>query len=242
MERKKDDIFGSPLEKIVDFKFDEKVANVFEDMLHRSIPGYSTVINMIGMFAGKYAIDGSNIYDLGCSLGAASFAMQKKIEKKAVNIIAVDNSDHMIKRAKEFDAMNKSSNIKFICDDILNIDFQNASIVVLNFTLQFIPLHIREILLQKIYDGMLEGGALILSEKISFEDHPLEERQIDRYYYFKRLNGYSEMEISQKREALENVLIPETLSTHFDRLKKVGFTTCDLWFQCFNFSSIIAEK
>lgn len=242
MKNKKDRIFNTPLEEIVDFKFDEKVANVFEDMLHRSIPGYSTIINMIGMFGGNYAKEGTNVYDLGCSLGAASFAVQNKTADRNVNIIAIDNSPHMIERAKAFDQKNNLKNIEFVCDDVMNVNFQNASLVISNFTLQFIPVEQRETLLKRIYDGMVDGGVLVISEKISFEDKSLEERQVDRYYNFKRLNGYTEMEISQKREALENVLIPETIDTHFNRFKRAGFSNYDIWFQCFNFTSMIAEK
>jgi len=242
MKRNKDDIFNSPLEKIVDFKFDEKVANVFEDMIQRSIPGYATIINMIGMYAGQYVKTATNVYDLGCSLGAASFAMRNKIKEKDVRIIAVDNSPQMIKRAKELNENSGEPPIEFLCDDILNIEISNSSMVVLNFTLQFIPLNLRSQLLGIIFEGLNDGGILILSEKISFDDKDLENRQIDRYYNFKRLNGYSELEISQKRDALENVLIPESLETHFKRLRDAGFNQVDLWYQCFNFTSVIAVK
>jgi len=242
MEKKKDEIFNSPLDKIVDFKFDEKVANVFEDMIQRSIPGYATIINMVGMYAGRYAQPHSNIYDLGCSLGAASFAMRQKVSQPGVKIISVDNSKHMIKRAEELNSLYESENVEFICGDILNVDIKNASAAVLNFTLQFIPLAERTPLLKKIYDGLNENGILILSEKIAFENPEIEKRQTERYYNFKRLNGYSELEISRKRDALENVLIPETLSTHTERLTAAGFKSADVWYQCFNFISMIAHK
>ncbi len=241
MERKKDDIFNSPLGKIIDFKFDEKVANVFEDMIQRSIPGYATIINMIGMFAGHYSKPNTNVYDLGCSLGAASFAMSNKISFDTTRIIAVDNSKDMINRAKSI-AGDSREKIEFICADLQDVKIKNASIVVLNFTLQFIDLKLRQQIINNIYKGLNEGGILILSEKIKFEQEELNIRQTERYYNFKRLNGYSELEISQKRDALENVLIPETLSSHYDRLKNAGFKYIDQWYQCFNFISIIAEK
>jgi len=83
---------------------------------------------------------------------------------------------------------------------------------------------------------------MILSEKICFEDSRLEELQTHMYYNFKRLNGYSELEISQKRTALENVLIPDTINAHHQRMKQAGFSTSTVWFQCFNFVSLIALK
>lgn len=243
MMKTKDTIYNSPLNEIVDFKFDDRVANVFEDMLNRSIPGYSTVISIIGMLTKSYIKSNSNCYDLGTSLGAAALSMRHNISVSNCSIIAVDFSQSMINRAGELITKEESNiPVKLICDDIRNIKFENASIVVLNYTLQFIPPEDREKLISDIYKGMLEGGILILSEKIKFEDPKENERQIENYHEFKRLNGYSDLEISQKREALENVLIPETIEIHKTRLLNAGFANADKWYQCFNFISMIAQK
>ncbi len=240
---KKDTVFKEPVEKIVDFNFDEKVADVFEDMLRRSIPGYSTIISIIGMLTKFHAKAGTNLYDLGSSLGAASLVMQKNIDVPDCKIIAVDNSEPMIKRCEEIIKNGKyQTPIELICADVMDIEIENASIVVLNFTLQFIPLELRNKLIEKIYKGLLPQGILILSEKISFDDEELNKRQIERYHKFKKFHGYSDLEISAKREALENVLIPETLDSHFSRLYRARFTHVDLWYQLFNFASIIAIK
>jgi len=240
---KKDKIFDNPINSIVDFKFDEKVANVFEDMLHRSIPGYATIISTTGILTKLYAKPGTNFYDLGSSLGASSLSMQQNITHPNCKIIAVDNSEAMIQRSRELLERSESSiPIELVCDDIRNIKIHNASVVVLNYTLQFIEPETRGVIIQKIYDGLNKDGILILSEKVVFEDAELNERQIKRYYDFKRLNGYSELEISQKRNALENVLIPETPDRLIGRLNKAGFSKSDIWFQLFNFISIVAEK
>ncbi len=240
---KKDNIYDNPINRIVDFKFDEKVANVFEDMLKRSIPGYATIISTTGMLTKLYAKPNSNFYDLGSSLGASALSMQQNISYPNCKIIAVDNSEAMIKRSKELLSKSKSlTPIELICDDIRNIRIENASVVVLNYTLQFIEPETREIIIQNIYDGLNSGGILILSEKVVFQDEEFNERQVKRYYDFKRLNGYSQLEISQKRNALENVLIPETPEQLLSKLDNAGFTTSDIWFQQFNFISIIAEK
>ncbi|VAX19573.1 tRNA (cmo5U34)-methyltransferase, partial [hydrothermal vent metagenome] len=181
--------------------------------------------------------------DLGSSLGASSLSMQQNIAYPNCKIIAVDNSAAMIKRSRELLKRSEASTpIDLVCDDIRNIKIENASVVVLNYTLQFIEPETRGIIIQKIYDGLNDGGILILSEKVVFEDVELNERQIRRYYDFKRLNGYSDLEISQKRNALENVLIPETPEQLIGRLDKAGFITSDIWFQLFNFISIVAEK
>ncbi len=240
---KKDTVFQEPVDKVVDFTFDEKVADVFEDMLRRSIPGYSTIISIIGMLAKFHAKPESNLYDLGTSLGAASLVMQKNISVEGCKIIAVDNSLPMINRCREIIENKKYlTPIELVCADVMDVEIKNASIVVLNFTLQFIPLEYRNKLIEKIYNGLLPEGILILSEKISFDDEDLNNRQIQRYHNFKKFNGYSDLEISAKRDALENVLIPETLDTHFSRLYRARFTHVDLWYQLFNFASIIATK
>lgn len=241
-EPKQDRIYASerPLQ---DFVFDEKVADVFTDMINRSVPGYATIISMIGMLADRYCTPGSAAYDLGCSLGGAALAMTHHISHKDYQLIAVDNSAAMIERfQKALDTRQDSNNIQLVCADLDDIEIRNASVVVLNFTLQFIAQEKRAGLIRKIYDGMQPGGILILSEKIRFDDAHLNELLIDMYHQFKQVQGYSQLEISQKRSALENVLIPETIAAHKSRMQEAGFRSCDTWFQCFNFASMVAFK
>lgn len=241
--RKKDNIYAGSLGEIVDFKFDSEVAGVFEDMLNRSIPGYASIISTIGMLTKLYAKPDTNYYDLGSSLGAASLSMRRNIEHAGCRIIAVDNSEAMIKRSRELiDKDNSGIPVDLLCEDIRNVTISNASVVVLNFTLQFISPDERNSVTQSIYNGLNPGGLLVLSEKVIFEDEKMNERQVKRYHEFKRLNGYSDTEINRKKEALENVLIPDTQEEHFERLSRCGFTTYDIWHQLFNFISIVAEK
>jgi tRNA (cmo5U34)-methyltransferase len=239
----KDKIFKDPLYQVVDFEFDNKVANVFEDMLKRSIPGYSAIISAVGMLTKIYSQPNSNYYDLGSSLGASAMAMRRNITHQNCKVIAVDNSQAMVNRSKDIIEMDNSSiPIDIFCNDIRNYKIENAAVVVLNYTLQFISPKNRDKIIQNIFNGMKDGGILILSEKIIFEDESLNKRQISRYHNFKRLNGYSDIEISKKKEALENVLIPDTIETHKKRLFNSGFKTADVWHQTFNFISIVAEK
>lgn len=226
-----------------EFVFDDKVAAVFQDMINRSVPGYATIISMIGTLAERYVQPGSNIYDLGCSLGAASLAMRHHLGERDCRIIAVDNSESMITRCRK--VMDEDSGkvpVELICDDLFNVEVTGASMVVLNFTLQFIPLEQRLSLLQRIHDGLVPGGLLVLSEKIRFADSDLDELFIELHHQFKRSQGYSEMEVSRKRAALENVLLPETIPTHEARFRDAGFASFDVWFQCFNFTSMVAIK
>tara|TARA_B110000503_G_scaffold31615_1_gene51133 strand:+ start:15899 stop:16660 length:762 start_codon:yes stop_codon:yes gene_type:complete len=230
------------------FAFDDQVAGVFEDMINRSVPGYSTIISMIGVLAERYCGAGSTIYDLGASLGGASFAVAQQLPHDDYRIIAIDNSEAMTSRlSAKLAALGEiggkeTSRIECRHEDLRDSKIEDASMVILNFTLQFIEPAARETLMRKIYDGMRPGGLLIISEKIQFPDPALNELFIDLYHRFKETQGYSKLEISQKRAALENVLIPETLAAHRERLNGAGFHSVDTWFQCFNFASMVAFK
>lgn len=241
-----DNIFAAPRGAIEPFRFDERVVNVFPDMIRRSVPGYATIIDMIGILAARYAKADTDLLDLGCSLGAASFAMASTVRVPNCHIRAVDNSAAMIEQARQLlSAVDRRSPVivDFIEQNLEDVAWQRpASMAVLNFTLQFIPLAQREALLARIATTLVPGGALVLSEKICYPDAAEEALQQSLYYAFKANNGYSQMEISQKREALENVLVPETIEAHRERLLRVGFSDVRLWYRCFNFCSILAIK
>jgi len=238
-----DNLYAEYNERIAKFVFDDKVVAVFDDMIRRSVPGYGDSIAMSMVFAEKYVQPNSNCYDLGCSLGASTLAMRKGIKKEGCRIIAVDNSPAMANRCRDIAAQDISDvPVDVVNADIKDIAISNASLVVLNYTLQFVPPTGRDALIKKIYDGMLPGGCLLLSEKIAFSDEREQQFQIDMHHSFKRLNGYSATEISQKRTAIENVLIPDTLNKHRERLAVGGFEKTILWFQCFNFVSLAAFK
>ncbi len=239
----KDLIFSNKQSQIKDFAFDEQVVEVFPDMISRSVPGYNTIINTIGNLSQAYAKENSNIYDLGCSLGAATLSMKKSITTPNCFIIGIDNSPAMVERCKmHVNAFKGESNVEIREGNILEADITNASMVVLNFTLQFIEPDTRQLLIQKIYNGMNKGAILVLSEKLEAVDNTCNELLIDLHHNFKRANGYSELEIAQKRTALENVMRPDTMETHHSRLSQAGFTQFTQWFQCFNFMSLVAIK
>ncbi len=221
------------------FTFDDTVASVFADMIARSVPGYGQTLQMVELLSHQYAQEDSNLYDLGCSLGAATMALRRGCRDRSCNVIGIDNSEAMVSRCKE---QLKDENVDIRCQDILDVKIENGSVVVLNFVLQFVPKEQRLELIKRIYAGLRPGGVLILSEKIAFEDENENRRQIELHEAFKRAQGYSEMEISRKRTALENVLIPEILEAHHQRLHKAGFTRSHTWFQCFNFASIMAYR
>ncbi len=239
-----DDIFADSAgqELSGQFTFDSAVARVFPDMIKRSVPGYAETVAMSGVIAGEYARDDTNLYDLGCSLGAVTLAMRHGVKAKNCNIIGIDNSAAMIEQAGHYLALDDGPvDVVFICADITSQPIKNASVVALNYVLQFIAQDQRLELLTHIAAGLNPGGALILSEKICFDDD--EQVLQDKLHLdFKRANGYSELEIAQKRSAIENVLIAETENAHITRLKQAGFSRVIRWYQCFNFASYLAIK
>lgn len=236
----KDRIYAQAHPDITAFSFDDRVAAVFPDMIRRSVPGYAAIIGMIGLLAEQHARPHTRLYDLGCSLGAATAAMRARISVEGCEIVAVDNAPAMVERAREAFDNQPGIPVAIECADIRDVAIESASVVVLNFTLQFLSTDDRLRLLQRIRAGMCEGGVLVLSEKIAGDDPEQDRLLTEMHHAFKRANGYSELEISQKRTALENVLIPETIAVHQTRLAEAGFARSDVWFQCFNFVSLVA--
>lgn len=243
----RDKLFAEPMAQVSDFAFDSDVVRVFPDMIKRSVPGYPTIVETIGLIAGQYARADSVIYDLGCSLGAATQSMRRHVRASGCRIIAVDSSAPMVERCQEYllaqDAMvEELTAAEVIHADITQLSLEPCSVVVLNFTLQFIAPAQRLELLSAIYRALLPGGLLVLSEKLAFAD-PRTQRSLETMHYvFKRANGYSELEIAQKRSAIEKVMLPDSLETHRDRLSRAGFSHSHSWFQSLNFCSIMAHK
>ena len=237
----RDVLFASPLSDPGLFRFDASVASVFPDMINRSVPGYATVVGMTGTLAAQHARPGSQIYDLGCSWGASLLSVAREPACDRCALIGIDNSESMLEQANRHLAQfPEGSRIELHHADVLYAPLHNASVVIMNYTLQFIPIEEREGLLKRIREAMMPGDVLILSEKLTLPDPRLNEYLIDLHHDFKRQQGYSDLEIAQKRQALEDVLVPETREAHVARLKAVGFSRCDVWFQCLNFGSLIA--
>jgi len=215
-------------------------------MINRSVPGYASILSMIGELSQRYVQPNTHVYDLGCSLGHASLIMHQRIPTSC-HIYAIDSSSPMLNQMKRRlrETLPDSDWVRRITPqlgDIRHIELSNASFCVLNFTLQFIPLEDRATLIQDIFNATLPGGALVVSEKVCFEDRRRQQLLNDLHLQFKRANGYSELEIAQKRTALEETLIPESIDCHLTRLRQAGFNQVACWFQCFNFVSILAVK
>ena len=239
----KDEVFNHQFVQVSDFTFNTKVAGVFDDMVSRSVPFYEEMQRMVAELAADHAIPGSSIYDLGCSTGTTLLCMDQVVNPD-IKFVGIDDSQDMLNRCKE---KMTAVNMKHLCElevaDISkNIQIKNASVAVLCLTLQFVRPLKREKLIRSLYNGLLPGGVIILVEKVLAEENILSRDFIKYYYNFKRRNHYTELEISQKREALENVLIPYKCSENISLLKDAGFEYIEVFFKWYNFTGIIAKK
>lgn len=239
----RDAIFSTPLDRVARFSFDEKVVACFPDMIRRSVPGYGQILGMLGLIARRHLRHGARVYDLGCSLGAGGLALAGQLSPEAFRYTGVDLSPAMVARARETLAAECPDHaIEVLEGDIRHFDYRPAGMVVLNFTLQFLAPADRQAVLARLFEALEPGGVLVLSEKIQAADEEENAWLVERYHDFKRANGYSDLEISQKRTALENVLLPDTLAAHHARLADAGFARAHTWFQFLNFASLIAFK
>lgn len=226
------------------FRFDAEVAQVFDDMIRRSVPGYPLMLDLLGVTSCRTVTATNSLcYDLGCSLGASTLAIRHNIRPADCRIIAIDNSADMLERCRRVIANDNSPTaVDIRQQDIIHTAFEPCALVSMNLTLQFIELSQRLPLLTRIADALVEGGILFLSEKLRFDDAFSQHELTELHHQFKKQQGYSDLEIAQKRSAIENVLLPETLENHIQRLQSAGFRHVLPALQCFNFVSLIAFK
>jgi len=241
--RRKDEVFKEKLGAASDFHFGENVAAVFDDMLERSVPFYREIQRMIAEMAADFAVEGTNVYDLGCSTGTRLLFLHHHLSQK-VKFIGVDYSQEMLKKCRLKLAENHfKREHELLCADLnQGVRIENASVVLMILTLQFIRPLYRDTLVAEILRGINENGCLILVEKIIGEDSLFNRLFIKYYYDYKKRNGYSELEIAQKREALENVLVPYRLLENREVLLRTGFRYCDVFFKWYNFCGLVAVK
>jgi tRNA (cmo5U34)-methyltransferase len=239
---KRDQIFNSPQENIDPFRFNKEVAQVFDDMVSRSIPFYEEIHRLIVDLTTRFYTGKGVVVDLGCSTGTTIDLLEKHFISlgKTISFIGVDTSEPMLLEAKK--KCSEVRQVKFLNEDMTEVDFSTAEIVILNYTLQFLKVDKRIQLLKKIYDALPSGGCLILSEKIKSPSPSMESCITDLYYDFKRRNGYSDLEIAQKREALEDVLVPLSPKEQLTMLCDSGFEDSEMLFRWYNFASYLGVK
>lgn len=225
------------------FEFSDDVVRVFPDMIRRSVPGYDLLLELTGIMMRDAVRPGTRVYDLGCSLGAATLAARRSIQAENVEIIAVDAAAPMVERCREGLAEDNSVvPVTVEQADIIDLDLDNASVVMMYYTLQFIPPERRDTVIGNIYRGLRPGGVLLLAEKLRSEDETEQDWITARHHDFKRQQGYSDLEIARKRQALENVLVPDTRDEHHLRLKAAGFSRVHDWLHCLNFAAFAAFR
>ena len=236
----RDEVYRDPKRQIVDFSFDQDVAEVFADMIRRSVPGYETVVPAAGLLAARHlaTLPASQhlVYDLGCSLGASTLAVLQQFPHSTLSVLAVDNSSAMLERAR---ALITDPRVSFSCEDVQTMEMQPAGVMILNFLLQFILPDNRNDLLARIRRSLDPGGLLIVSEKLRFAEQSEQTFYESSHLDYKRANGYSELEISAKRSALEHVMITDTEEEHRARFAAAGFGPVRKWFQCMNWVSYL---
>jgi tRNA (cmo5U34)-methyltransferase len=238
-----DKLYATKKTSLSKFSFNEQVVDVFPDMITRSVPGYQNMVVGIGKIANLLCAESPIIYDLGCSLGSVSLSIAKSTIPKKPQIIGIDNSQAMIVRCQQhIDTFSFGNCISLVEADLVSFSLEPCDMAVLHFTLQFVALEKRQAVLNEIYNKLSTNGVLVLSEKVSISDDDLDQKLIGLHHEFKRENGYSDLEISQKRSALEDVMKLDTIETHKGRLMKAGFSKISVWYQHYNFLSIIAIK
>ncbi|WP_438766609.1 carboxy-S-adenosyl-L-methionine synthase CmoA [Kushneria sp. TE3] len=239
---RRDALFSTPLDQVADFSFDERVVDCFPDMIRRSVPGYAQITSMAGVIAARHLSPGAHILDLGCSLGASTLSICQHLAPDAFTLRAIDLSQPMVDKARALLTQQAPKHRIEVCQgDIRDCALPWAGMIMVNFTLQFLDPSERDAVIGRLYKALVPGGVLLLSEKILGEPGQ-EQLLIDLHHDFKRANGYSDLEISQKRTALEDVMVPDRLSTHHERLARTGFSRHDTWFQYLNFASMLAFK
>jgi len=236
-----DKVFNKPIKK--QFEFDEEVAAVFDDMLERSVPFYKESQKITEFFALKQLQDGGILYDLGSSTASLLINISKKVSSTcSVKLIGLDNSEAMLEQAHKKCQALGALHVELHNADILEYDYKEADVFVSNYTLQFIRPLVREELVKKIALSLKKEGIFIFSEKVISHQSKLNKDLIECYYDFKKEQGYSEFEISQKREALENVLVPYSEEENITMAKNCGFSHCEIVFRWANFATFIAIK
>jgi tRNA (cmo5U34)-methyltransferase len=226
-----------------DFSFNPQVAQVFDDMVSRSVPFYGEMQRMTAEIVCQFAQDGTNLYDLGCATGT-TLALLDPLLSETIRFVGIDNAPSMLEQARaKLDLRGSRRSFSLVCADLHDRPrIENASSVIMTLTLQFVrPLH-RERIIREIFDGMTEKGGLIIFEKLVLPDSMLNRVFIELYYEMKRRNGYSNVEIAKKREALENVLVPYRVDENVTLLRDAGFRHVDEFFRWYNFCGLLAVK
>jgi len=239
----KDTLFADPQAPAEDFQFSPKVAEVFDDMLERSVPFYKEITAMTASLLAAFVPQGATIYDLGCSTGATLLELARRLPHLDLHCVGIDSSAAMVEKASvKAEMYSKADRVRFVQADILSYPLAQPAAILLNYTLQFVRPLQRPAFIERLYAALPPGGILVLCEKTISHSPEFNRAFIGYYLDFKRRQGYSEIEIAKKREALENVLVPFSVAENLALLREAGFAQVETFFQWFNFSGMVARK
>lgn len=233
-----DQLFQTPRSDLVDFRFDAEVVGVFPDMIRRSVPAYETVLPLAALIIAQDLPAGARVYDLGSSLGASTLALLQRLGERPVTVVGIDASADMVQEARR---RLTDPRVSFVCADARDYRYLPCHGVLVNYLLQFVPIPDRDRLLGQLCQALAPGGRLVLTEKVHLDDPDADYWASAVHLDFKRANGYSELEIAQKRSALERVMPIETEQAHLERLRRCGFRNVRQWFRCLNWAAFVAE-
>jgi len=224
------------------FSFDENVAKVFDDMIFRSVPLYADVQRSIPVLTELLDHDPIRVIDLGCSTGTSLIHLSQQLPQRNLELIGVDNSEPMLEKChQKLESLKPPHAIETVCSRAQSYEFQDASVVLMNYTLQFVPQADRPALLKRVCDSIRPGGFLLISEKVAHQQPAMDQALVELYFEYKRRQGYSELEISRKRDALENVLVPLTARQNLDMISAAGFTRTEVLLKWFNFATFLCR-
>ena len=224
-----------------EWKFDEQVSQNFDTHVRKSVPLYEEVQKEVVEMSEWFVRDNSIIYDLGASTGETiSLLLQKHHRKNNIRYIGVEESLAMIEIARK---KCNSDTVQFLQQDIADInEFSNVDLILSLYTLQFLPLWKRKLVLQRVYNGLVEGGAFIFVEKMRAENSMFEDIWNDLYWDYKQERGLNEQQVIKKSQSLRGVLMPLTLTENLQLLSDTGFQCMDTFIKWNNFAGIVAVK
>lgn len=236
----KDEIFKREPPPLTGFQFNRQVADVFDDMLLRSIPLYAELQGMMVDYTARFAQNGTSVVDIGCSTGHFLSRAMSMTRASDIDWLGIDSSQAMIDKARE--TLGTRDRLNLICGDVFEVPLAPSSVLVMSFTLQFIRPMRRAALMEKLFQALLPGGVLLLAEKVVEAHQSMTRLFADMHFHFKQLQGYSQLEIAAKRDRLENVLVPFEVDENLTLLSEAGFEACSCFFKWNNFAAMIARK
>ena len=224
-----------------EWRFDKNVSQAFDSHVRKSVPFYEEIQRMVIELSEYFVRDQSVVYDLGCSTGTTlDMLSNAHVGKEDAQFIGFDLSKFMIKEARK--KVNRP-NVRFYHKNVLDVEFSPpANFVTSLFTMQFLTLAERRTLLERIYEGLIEGGGLLIVEKVSSDHSVFEDMWTELYWDFKRRQGFTPEQIVEKANSIRGVMKPLTSDENIDLLWQAGYSRVDVFFKWYNWAGVLGIK